>query len=75
MDELSQPMQMQLLEEIQKDAQSMIERTHTMILYTPGPSNTIARPEFSRGDLEHLAYITEQLRLKLKMLGAPRIYN
>lgn len=25
--------------------------------------------------LEQLAYITEQMRLKLKILGAPRIYN
>ena len=75
MDELSQPMQMQLLQEIQKDAQIMIECTQTMILYTPGSNNTIVRAEFSREGLEHLAYITEQLRLKLKMLGAPRIYN
>lgn len=66
---LSAEMKSMLLSGLCGDAQRISELASRMqqnIPRTYGESYSI---------LEQLAYITEEQRLKLKMLGAPRIYN
>ena len=64
-DELSDEMRTQIANFLREDLHAM-----SGILQRYYPHNKIPYDQ-----LEHLAYMTEQIRLKLKLLGAPRLYN
>lgn len=69
MPEFSAEMRQNLYQELVQDAQRIQERC-ILTVQTPAMQH---REEHML--LEQLVYITEQMRLKLKILGAPRIYN
>jgi len=71
MSELSDEMKQELVKGVNEDCQAMIQRTQCMYTWS-GSKNTL---EIKHTDLEQLTYITEQMRLKLRLLGAPRIYQ
>lgn len=72
MSDLSEEMQRDLLQEIDKDAIRIHEKMQ--VVWHQGYA-FMEKPQFVHHDLEELVYITEQIRLKLRMLGAPRIYQ
>lgn len=68
MSELSEEMQ----EEITRDLLHDLERMQQLIVQRP---YTNGFSPLTYQELEHLVYTTEQIRLKLRTLGAPRIYQ
>ena len=68
MEEISEEMRRSLWQELANDGQRVYERCAQM-------QQPIKR-EYGEihATLEQIAYITEQMRLKLKILGAPRIW-
>ncbi len=69
MSELSEEMKEELVRGINTDAQAIIQRTQGMFSWADS-QNKLA---IGYMDLEQLTYITEQMRLKMRLLGAPRI--
>lgn len=75
MNEISEELKLELLNEISSDAQRINERAQQMRVWHNSPSSITQTPAIKHTDLEQLTYITEQIRLKLRLLGAPRIYQ
>ena len=67
MAERSPELEQELIKELGEDIHRMLE---TLTRGNPSTYHVPGRPQ-----LEMLVYITEQIRLKLKLLGAPRIYD
>jgi len=67
MTELSEEMKKEILDEFRKDCNRLLEIT----AYSWSSETIASIVDYNK--LEQLTYITEQIRLKLKMLGAPRI--
>ena len=67
--ELTEETKQELAQEIINDAQRITETVNLSNSYNPN-----VRYNLDLKTVEHLVYITEQIRLKLRMLGGPRIY-
>ncbi len=65
--ELSKEMQQEVMKDLDADTVRMHEKIQQV-----NPAWQQQYHEYSMQDLEQLIYITEQMRLKLRMLGAPR---
>ena len=68
MSELSAEMQEEITRELLHD----LERMQQLLVQRP---YTKGFAPLTLQELEHLVYATEQIRLKLRTLGAPRIYQ
>lgn len=68
MEGISEELQNELMDDVMVDAQRLTARMQAMSQRQTHPAGM----ERYR-DLEYCTYITEQIRLKLRLLGAPRI--
>ena len=68
MSELSEELQQEITRELIND----LERMKNLIMQRPYHSNFVP---LTYQELEQLVYASEQFRLKLRTLGAPRIYQ
>jgi hypothetical protein len=63
-------MKVDLIQGINSDGQEIIQKTQNM--WAPSIDR---HPQYTQYDLDNLVYITEQIRLKLKLLGSGRIWE
>lgn len=64
----------EMMEQLYRDLNGDIERMRGILMERPYRNGGGQMP-LQSGQLEQLVYVTEQIRLKLRLLGAPRIYE
>lgn len=75
MPELSKEMKNDLLKELKNDALRFAELIDRLAANDWNKYHQTGEYSYSSYDMDKLEYVTSQMRLKLKILGASRIYE